>query len=198
MFTLFFGGDDWAPILRIPLADHSAPAYAFPDIETQHVGIGTFLQRSLIAAFAKLADRLADCPAVVGFEGMNEPHPGYLGLPSFHCWNENTDLHYQHVPSALQGMALGAGYPQRIPFYERSFPVPTRLARHVLIEPQTTAWAEGRSCIWRDHRVWEWDESKQAAIVLQNSYFQFNPRTGKPFEFYTDAWFPFIKALEIG
>jgi hypothetical protein len=28
---------------------------------------------------------------------LNEPHPGYIDLPSLHSFNYNTDLHLSHM-----------------------------------------------------------------------------------------------------
>lgn len=176
------------------MVEHAAAATVFPDAAPEAtVGIGTFLRKSYYAAFKQLAIRLKSCDALIGFEPMNEPHHGYLNLFSFSEWNPMTDLAWCYFPSAIEGMALGAGYAQDIGYYVRSFPHPTRLSHRQRVTPPRPAWQEGKGCIWRQHGVWDWDDDAQRPIVLRKSYFEVNPRTQQPVDFYQDCWFPFIK-----
>lgn len=103
---------------------------------------------------------------------MNEPHPGYIGLPSLHAFNYNTDLHLHLAPSAVQSFALGAGHPQQIPFYKRSWPVPTRKAGTRLVNAEgKRAWQAGVQCIWERMGVWGWDADRKGPVVLRETYF---------------------------
>lgn len=56
--------------------------------------------------------RLKTIEAVVGFEVINEPHPGYIGLESLHSWDELKELRLGESPTALQSFLLGEGIPQ--------------------------------------------------------------------------------------
>ena len=47
------------------------------------------------------------------------------------------------LASALAGFTLGAGYPTSVPFYSRSFPMPTTLSHHVVLNEK------GRK-VWRE------------------------------------------------
>jgi hypothetical protein len=90
---------------------------------------------------------------------MNEPHPGYIGIPSLysfvsHCGsrfrsrepslircpvsiqNYDTDLHLGNYPSALQSFALGAGYTQEVPRYVRSWPFPSKIKGYRTMNPK--------------------------------------------------------------
>lgn len=143
---------------------------------------------------------------------MNEPHRGYINLHSFHQWNFMTDLHIGHYPSAIQGLALAQGYPQRVPFYVKSWPVPSRMSHLSYVDPKGhTAWlarAENTAfpstrttdgCIWREHGVWDWDEDKNKPVVLQAHYFDWDPRAGQEerrVEWYRDFYAPFIQKME--
>lgn len=49
---------------------------------------------------------------MVGFEVINEPHPGYIGLESLHAWDELKELRLGESPSALQSFLMGDGVPQ--------------------------------------------------------------------------------------
>jgi hypothetical protein len=93
---------------------------------------------------------------------MNEPHPGYIDLDSLYSFDYNTNLHLREIreslfcisenlfltpqislASALAGFTLGAGHPTSVPFYSRSFPMPTKLTHHVTVNEK------GRK-VWRD------------------------------------------------
>jgi hypothetical protein len=92
---------------------------------------------------------LKDCESVVGFETMNEPHPGYIGLENINHWNELKDLHLGDAPNAIQGFLLGQGIPQTVNVYARSWPWPTRkIKTRVVNEAKQSAWLPGRECIW--------------------------------------------------
>ena len=90
MATLFWAGDDFAPLRSVRRGEHADWRTVFGGSDpNEHVGIGTFLRSSLIAAFARLMRRLADLQCVIGFEPINEPHRGYLELHSFTEWNHS-------------------------------------------------------------------------------------------------------------
>lgn len=125
---------------------------------------------------------------------MNEPHRGYLELHSLYAFDANTDLQLGYHATAIQSFAIGDGYAQRIPYYVQSFPQPTKVSHHELVNQEGhRAWLKDRQCIWRQHGVWEWDNVKNAPVVMRQTYFERNPETGKPFEWYTDAWYPFVR-----
>jgi hypothetical protein len=191
MFTLFWAGDELAPLLQIPISHHASYQEAFPGLHSEAtVGISTFLQASFFAALNQLASHLESCTALIGFEPMNEPHRGYLELHSFYTWDEMVDLHYFHSPTALQSMALGAGLPQPIPVYRKSWPQPTALSYWQEAKPERPVWKDG--CIWRKQGVWDVNEKTREPIVLKSTYFERHPGTGKPIDFYRDFWFPFV------
>jgi hypothetical protein len=48
----------------------------------------------------------------VGFEAINEPHYGYIGLKSLFEFDQTTNLHLGDMPNALQSFALASGIPQ--------------------------------------------------------------------------------------
>jgi len=64
MFSLFWAGDQVAPGIKD---------------ELQGLSLQECLQGSFLRAMAAVARTLRDVPAVVGFETLNEPHPGWLG-----------------------------------------------------------------------------------------------------------------------
>lgn len=133
---------------------------------------------------------------------MNEIHPGYINLPSLHSFNYNTNLHLSHIrkpsllaidlvthvllcaASAFESFQLGAGHPTIVGSWTRSFPMPTRLTHHTLLnEKGSKAWAldgptQGR-CVWEYHDVWRWSKATNKPVILRENYFRQHPDTGK-------------------
>lgn len=69
-------------------------------------------------------------------------------------------------------MALGAGHAQQIPFYQRSWPVPTRKKGARLVnEQEVSVWREGVECIWKRMGVWGWDDDRKMPVVLREKFF---------------------------
>ncbi|KAH6903281.1 cytoplasmic protein [Coprinopsis sp. MPI-PUGE-AT-0042] len=189
MATLFWGGDIFAPKLTVD------------DGTGSRVPIQQFLQSAFLKMWEEVAKAVGDLDGVIGFQMMNEPHRGYIELPSLHSFDYNTDLHLSHVPSAFQSFQLGSGYPTSVPHYERSFPFPTKLAGHELLNTnKQKAWrpdgpTQGK-CIWELHNVWGFDRNKNEAVILQESYFRVHPKTKETVDWYTDFYFPFIQQWE--
>ncbi|KAF7968161.1 hypothetical protein HWV62_31746 [Athelia sp. TMB] len=148
--------------------------------------------------FDVVAAKLGSLDGVLGFEIMNEPHRGYIDVPSLHGWDYNTDLHLAYVPSPFQSFMLGAGHPTEIPFWTRSFPFPTRQTSHGIQNKEgRKVWradgpTEGK-CIWEMHGVWAWDKQKNEGVVLRESYFSKDPISGRKIDWYTDFYYPFLK-----
>ena len=141
---------------------------------------------------------------------LNEPHPGFIGLPTLQGWvsrtdlgllnlvdfdvlqDYNTDLHLGDYPSPYQAMCMGAGHPTPgVPHYSRSFPYPTRRSRRVVGNPtSTSAWTT--PCPWEAEGVWRWSNEKKKPFVLQENYFVKGPK-GRPVDFYQDHYWPFVR-----
>ncbi|EIW79596.1 glycoside hydrolase family 5 protein [Coniophora puteana RWD-64-598 SS2] len=186
MATCFWGGDVFAPKLKIPMPDGSEKP------------VQRFLQDAFLDMFDVVAAALSDLPGVIGFELMNEPHRGYIDLPSLHAFDYNTDLHLSHVPSAFQSFLLGAGHPTPVSIWTRSFPMPTRKTSSAILNPHgRSAWrADGPTrgrCVWEAHGVWGWDKVKDEGVVLRESYFKKDPRTGEGVEWYEGFYYPFVR-----
>ncbi|EGF79953.1 hypothetical protein BATDEDRAFT_16853 [Batrachochytrium dendrobatidis JAM81] len=177
MFTLFFGGDEFAPNLKY-----------------QNQSPQSFLQTHFCNAYAHLAKRFlaAGVDSVVGFEVINEPHPGYIGLHTLEHFDLMKDLHLANTPTPLQSFALGSGYTQSVDFFVKSWPWPTRKSgtRTLNIDKQS-AWLPGRKCIWRDHGVWDIDTNGNP-VTKKKHYFR-TRRDGSPIDFNVHCYNPFIK-----
>jgi hypothetical protein len=133
---------------------------------------------------------------------MNEPHRGYIDIPSLHRFDYKTDLHLSHVrtywqrrspytpiaypfpASAFQSFMLASGYPTSVAYWTRSFPLPTRRTAYNVLNPMgRKAWQKdgptGGKCVWEMHGVWGYDVLKKEGVVLRENYFAKHPMTGK-------------------
>ncbi|KAJ3330168.1 hypothetical protein HDU76_006286 [Blyttiomyces sp. JEL0837] len=177
MFTLFFGGETFAPKAMY-----------------QGVNAQEFLQSHFIGAYSHLAKRIGHLPAVVGFELLNEPHYGYIGLESFDAFNTYTYFHYGPFPSALQSFSLGHGLETEVGVWIKTWPIPTRRSgSKVLNSEKVSAWLDGKGCLWKRHGVWDIDPKTKKPKILRPDYFKKHPETGAPIDFYKDFYVPFTQ-----
>ncbi|KIJ34283.1 glycoside hydrolase family 5 protein [Sphaerobolus stellatus SS14] len=190
MATCFWAGDTFADKLKVkdPKGDGE-------------VGIQTMLQNAFLDAWEVLVQTVGDLEGVIGFEMLNEPHPGYINLPSLYEFDYNTELHLGAIPSALTGFTLGAGHSATVPFWSRSYPMPSKLTHQVTINQEgKKVWREDGptkgQCLWEMHGVWGWDNDKNQGIALKENYFKKHPETGNKVDWYTDFYFPFLKRWE--
>ncbi|HZW03565.1 MAG TPA: cellulase family glycosylhydrolase [Anaerolineaceae bacterium] len=170
MFTLFFGGNDFAPLTRI-------------DGELAQ----EFLQRRYIAAFTQLAARLRSCSHVAGYGVMNEPLHGLIGHPDLR--KRFRDYQPGLSPTPFQSMLLAAGHPQWVDVIGIT-PLGIRRIGKRLVDPAAEcAWAGCAAGIWREHGVWEAGPDGRPAL-LQPDYF--TRAAGQPIDFNQDYYRPFV------
>jgi hypothetical protein len=176
MFTLFFGGDTFAPNRRI-----------------EGESLQSFLQRHYLNAVKLVAARLKGLPNVVGFDTMNEPSTGFIGRS---MTGHNIELHLRRLgvsPTPLQAMLLGSGYPQEVDVWGLRPGGLQRVNQIVLNPHEKSAWLPGNECIWREHGVWDVDSSGQPRL-LRPHYFTHIVRDGQPYrvDFGRDYLRPFV------
>jgi len=135
MFTLFFGGDDFAPRTTV-------------DGEP----VQEFLQRHYLDAIKQVALRLKGLPHVVGYDVMNEPSPGFIGRADLN--GTGGLLRLGDSPTPFQAMLLGAGFPQEVEVWDMGR-TGLRVRDRRLANPDgVRVWREGRECIWEENGVW--------------------------------------------
>lgn len=126
MFTLFFGGDTFAP-------------------KTKLQGL---LQGHFFGAVEQLVRRVQKY--VFAVDLLNEPSPGYIG------WRDLTrpgaPVEVGAMPSPLESFALGMGRSLDVAVYERGWLGPRVVRRERLNPRGLKAWKE--RCLWLEHGVW--------------------------------------------
>ena len=171
MFTLFFGGNDFAPLIKI----EGEPAQ-------------DYLQRHFIEALKQVAQRVKDLPNVVGFDSFNEPSTGYIGVRDLtqHLNILRTDA----APTPFESILLGAGFARKINVYEMSLLGPRKRGQRLINPRGVSAWLDNRECIWKQHGVWDVDTRGNPRLLKPDYFMRINGRTVDPTD---DAIRPFIR-----
>lgn len=178
MFTLFFAGNDFAPFTYI--GERS---------------IQDYLQWHYINAFRQLASRVKDMPHVIGYDIMNEPHTGYIGIKDFGKDKEFM-LKEGPTPTPEQSMLLGAGYPQtKVSNYKkRKNSMGVKKKGSVSINTGgVRAWREGMPDLWQHNQVWKVKEGRRGpeAELQRKDYFAVV--NGRDVDFNKDYYEPFLE-----
>jgi hypothetical protein len=171
MFTLFFGGNDFAPATKV----NGEP-------------IQEYLQRHYIAAVCHLAQRLKDLPHVAGYDTLNEPGKGFIGWEDLRLPGGNVKV--GALPSPYQSMLLGSGYSQAVEVWESGSTGFRRKGSTILNDRRVRAWLSGRECVWRQNGVWNVGPDGNPQL-LQPDYF--SVRAGRRMDFSQDYYLPFAR-----
>lgn len=171
MFTLFFGGNDFAPGVRV-----------------EGTPIQEYLQWHYINAVKQVAMILKDLPNVIGYDSLNEPSSGYIGQSDICKYSSATPVQIDATPTVLQGMALGSGYSQVVDVFEVGLTGFRKRGKKVVNSEGATAWLSPQSDIWRNLGLWSVDKDGNP-VALKPDYFSkingqeinFNENYFKPF-----------------
>jgi hypothetical protein len=170
MFTLFFGGKDFAPNFNIA-----------------GVQIQDYLQDHYIQSILQIVKRLKKFDHVIGYDSLNEPSNG---------WIENMDLREHkgplklgEMPTPWQSILLGDGRPQEVEIW-KLWKFGLRLSGwKVINQNEIRAWQKGLECIWKQHGVWTTDDKNNPVLI--NPYY-FAEVKGEKINFSTHYLKPFI------
>ena len=192
LFTLFFAGKDFAPKAIIDGKN-------IQDYLTDHY---VAMCRHLAKRIHEAGDLEDDC--IIGWETMNEPNRGMIGLQDISVIPPEQKLQKGTSPTAWQGMLTGSGRALEIDTYEFGSFGPYKSGRE-LVDPKGTSvwlpksyddarygwkrdpnWKLGE-CIWAQHGVWDPKEDK----LLKKDYFSCSPKTGAKLnaEKFTNTYF---------
>lgn len=175
MFTLFFGGNDFAPHTTID----GRP-------------VQEYLQTHFIEAFKQVAQRVRDMPHVIGYEAFNEPSPGWIGHPDLHYRSEKM-LHIGPSPTPFQAMQLGSGVMQTVDVFKLG-PAGTRIThQETLNSNKRRVWRQGYEAVWQANGVWDFVPGSDHQQVMLLRPRHFSQRDGQPVDFNRDYLVPFIE-----
>jgi len=176
MFTLFFGGNDFAP-----------------DLSVEGKPIQDYLQDHYISAIQQVANRLTDFPHVIGYDTMNEPIPGYLGWQDLRQAGGYINLGAS--PTPYQSMLLGAGLPQEVDVYKAWVAGGRKSGTQIVNAEGISVWLPGFDPIWRKQGVWDLDHEGQPVLLRPDYFTKVN---GQDIHFTQDYLRPFINRFAEG
>jgi hypothetical protein len=187
MWTLFFAGDAFAPGIG-PLG-FSEPG----DIASMQ----DFLQGHYIAAMAKVAARVAPFSNVVGFDSLNEPNSGFIGVPDLRRLGSMMSMGAS--PTPWEAILAGAGRPVDVDVLGISGLARKKVGSQRLGAKGIRAWKDGVDCIWRRAGVWdEGGGTADGAPVLKRPEHFFSTARGGSVDFTRHYLEPFIRRFDHG
>ncbi|MDY6875987.1 MAG: cellulase family glycosylhydrolase [Chloroflexota bacterium] len=158
MFTLFFGGNDFAPRTIV-------------DGEP----VQKLLQRHYINAIKQVALRLKGLSNVVGYDTLNEPSPGLIGWTDLN--SSGGMLRLGESPTPFQAMLLGAGFPQEVEVWSMRLTGPKLRGRRLANPDGVRVWREGYDCIWKENGVWGLDVNGAPCLLRPHHFVQVGNRS---------------------
>ncbi|MCY3916569.1 MAG: cellulase family glycosylhydrolase [Chloroflexi bacterium] len=174
MFTLFFGGRTYAPQLMV-----------------DGLNIQDYLQERYVNAFAQVAKRIRHLPNVLGFDTMNEPHYGLIGLPDLRGLDH---LPFQRglMPTPAQAIFLANGFAPEPSDFGSPLPnLPPLKVDAAPIDPQgATVWRGDCADVWRAQGIWDVGKDGQPRLLRPGHFARAN--------FTQDFLAPFIERFAKG
>jgi len=173
MFTLFFAGDTFAP--GITIEDDGSPDTCTDDeaiagscsTTSNHISLQTFLQKYYLQFLSVVAQTVKDKPNVLGFNTMNEPSNGMVGVSDLNSRTYPTPL--ANPLSFFDGMRLGSGESLQAEQYTKAF----LYQKTVTLNPdRQMAWQSKEHDVWRSMGVYEVDEETQERRLVRPNYFK--------------------------
>ena len=170
MFMLFFAGNVYAPktlIDGVPAQD--------------------FLQSHYIAAVKEVAKRLKGMPQVIGYDSLNEPSDGWIGMEDLSA--HVTENLMGESPTPFQSMLLGDGIPTEVDNFNIKGLGIKKTGTRLLNPEGVRAWQGDRVGVWRENGVWDYDGQGQPQLLHPDYFARYK---GQPVEFNNDFLKPFI------
>jgi Cellulase (glycosyl hydrolase family 5) len=192
LFTLFFGGKDFAPNAIIDGGN-----------------IQDYLTDHYLGACRHLAQRIHEAgdlenKVVIGWESMNEPNRGLISWQDVSVIPAHQKLQKGPSPTAWQAILLGAGRACEVDTFEFGSFGPYKSGRELIDPKGTMAWLPSSyddtkygwkrdpgwklgECLWAQQGVWDPAEDK----LLKKDYFAKIPTSGKKLDYeqFTNIYF---------
>ncbi|ROW15577.1 hypothetical protein VPNG_02107 [Cytospora leucostoma] len=192
IFTLFFAGRDYAPKCIV-----------------DGVNVQDYLQNHFFGAIEHLAIRIKQAgdvlnDVVFGWESMNEPARGLIGLEDMSVIPKHQALKKGTCPTIWQAILTGSGRACEVDTWDMGGLGPYKVGS-TLIDPhgevawlpadhddskygwkRDPGWKLGE-CIWAQHGVWD----PSSDTLLRKDYFAKDPKTGATadYPYFTNNWF---------
>ncbi|MDX2305958.1 MAG: cellulase family glycosylhydrolase [Microscillaceae bacterium] len=176
MFTLFFGGNDFAPELKF----RGEP-------------IQEFLQNHYINAIKEVAKRLQGLDNVVGYDTLNEPSAGWIGCKNL----KSNDFLFKMgaSPSPFESMYMASGNPLQVEHWGFTTRGPKMIGKKEANPRGVRAWLNGHKCIWKTHGVWDIQSNGEPVLLKPNHFSEVH---GKEVNFNRDYLLPFYEKYAAG
>jgi hypothetical protein len=190
MFTLFFAGDAFAPGIKV-IDDGCQEHITFwKNVKTllheddglkQHsergydcglpISIQEYLRKYYLMFIAAVAHSVSAYNNVIGFNTMNEPSNGFVGLGDLR--QKVFGLPLGNLLSAFEGMILASGEAlDDVEFYHLPF---LKLGpKQTLNRLKHQAWKNESLDVWRRLGVFEKNDETHEVSLLQPHYFSYN------------------------
>ncbi|MBU6996564.1 MAG: cellulase family glycosylhydrolase [Theionarchaea archaeon] len=177
MFTLFFGGTDFAPHCLI-----------------EGEPVQEYMQTHYINAVTQVAEQLKDLPHVMGYECLNEPHPGFIGVDDL---TVPIRVAGQIMPglqiSPFDGMVSSSGISRAVKVAELKR-LGVKITGETIINPgKVSCWLHDRDDIWQKESIWE--PGHEGPLLLHPHHFGI--LNGNPVHFFADYLTPFINRYAV-
>ncbi|MCE7736625.1 MAG: glycoside hydrolase family 5 protein [Candidatus Heimdallarchaeota archaeon] len=167
MFSLFFGGNDFAPNCKV-----------------DGVPVQEFFQSHFINSIAELAKPLQEIDNIIGFGPMNEPGTGYIGVENLN--NQWKSLIIGKAPTPFDTMIAASGYSIDVPFFKQKLLGLRKTGEEILNPNEINLWKS--DCIWKKEGVWEEDKDG-IPILLKPDHFIYGKKDD--IHFFRDYLKPF-------
>lgn len=192
MFTLFFGGRDFAPKAIL-----------------DGKNIQDYLQDHYISAVEHLAKRIQEAgdlwhDPIVGWESLNEPNRGLISYQDLTVIPTEQKLQKGTSPTAWQAILTGSGRACEIDTWDFGGMGPYK-AGSALIDPEgKQAWLSADyddshygwkrdpgwrlgECLWAQHGIWD----PSTDTILKKDYFGTDPKNGAKidYEYFTNHYY---------
>lgn len=202
MFTLFFGGKDFAPLCMVDTEKNEMVLLSKEDHEQvlsgttkpNLVNIQDYLQDHYISSIQSLVKHMKTNysvldTVVVGYDTLNEPSGGFLEWSDMRSFSNHQELKNGITPTPLQSMLLGEGVSQEVDVWTFGSLGPRRSGSKRVNLDGERCYLPGKSCIWLHHGLY----SKQLESCNKPDYFAVNPKTNKKVDWTSDYWKPFVR-----
>ncbi len=150
MFTLFFAGDVYA---------------SGQTVENTNETFQQFLQRNYLRYLDAVAECLKSKKNVIGFGTMNEPNPGFVGVPDLN--ESHAPAPYGNVLSGFESIRLGSGEMISSDYYPYPF-----IYGHTdkLNKMKKSVWKSTDHDVWKNAGIYDIDECGTRVLLRPHHF----------------------------